>query len=142
MKSQPGSITLGCEVVIELNYRSGNKERIKFVIVDEKAAEFSQGYLSENTPIAKAILGEKSGNIIPYLKEDILSIHILEVTQSPKKPPEDATEKREAMMKKTMREVQDTNAMVFASSFSGKWGDYDPDSITKEKKSEETSDNS
>jgi hypothetical protein len=42
------------------------------------------------------------------------------------------------MMKKTLREVEDTNAMVFASSFSGKWGDYDPDSIPKEKNSEES----
>jgi hypothetical protein len=41
-------------------------------------------------------------------------------------------------MKETIREVEDTNAMIFASSFSGKWGDYDPDSIPKEKKSDGT----
>jgi hypothetical protein len=70
------------------------------------------------------------------LKEDILSIQILSVTQPINKPPEDAAEKREAMMKKTLREVQDTNAIVFASSFSGKWGDYDPDSIPKDNESE------
>jgi hypothetical protein len=136
MKSQPDIITVGSEVELELVDRAGKKERMKVVIVDDKAADFTHGYLSENTPIAKALLGEKSGNTIPYLKEDILSIQILSVTQPISKPPEDAAEKREAMMKKTLREVQDTNAIVFASSFSGKWGDYDPDSIPKDNESE------
>ena len=136
MNIQPVKITVGCEVELDLVDRSGKKERMKVVIVDDKAADFTHGYLSENTPIAKAIVGEKAGNTIPYLKEDILSIHIISVNQPTNKPPEDAAEKREASMKKTMREVQDTNAIVFASSFSGKWGDYDPDSIPKEKNSE------
>ncbi len=134
MNSKSDKITVGCEVEIELVDRAGNKERLKFVIVEDKAADFTHGYLSINTPISRALLGEKAGVIIPYLKDDILSIEILTVTESTSKPPQDAAEKREAMMKKTMREVEDTNAIVFASSFSGKWGDYDPDSIPKEDK--------
>ena len=134
MNSKSGKITVGCEVEIELVDRAGNKERLKFVIVEDKAADFKQGYLSINTPISRALLGEKAGVILPYLKDDILSIEILTVTEPINKPPEDAAEKREALMKKTMREVQDANAIVFASSFSGKWGDYDPDSIPKEDK--------
>jgi hypothetical protein len=134
MNSKSDKIKVGCEVEIELVDRAGNKERLKFVIVEDKAADFTRGYLSINTPISKALLGEKAGVIIPYLKDDILSIEILTVTEPTSKPPEDAAEKREAMMKKTMREVQDTNAIVFASSFSGKWGDYDPDSIPKDDK--------
>jgi hypothetical protein len=136
MQPQTDKIKVGCEVEVELVDRIGNKERLKVVIVEDKAADFSQGYLSENTPLAKAILGEKAGTTIPYLKDDILSIHILSVTKPTHKPPEDAAEKREAMMQKTLKKVQDTNAIVFASSFSGKWGDYDPDSIHKEDKSE------
>ena len=136
MKTQIDKIIVGCEVEIELVDRAGNRERMKVVIVNDKAADFSHGYLSENTPIAKALLGEKAGTTIPYLKDDILSIQILSVTKPTSKPPEDAAEKREARMKKTIREVQDMNAIVFASSFSGKWGDYDPDSIPKEEKSE------
>jgi hypothetical protein len=136
MKPQSDIITVGCEVEVEFADRAGNKERLRVIIVEDKAADFTQGYLSENTPLAKALLGEKAGVTIPYLKDDILSIQILTVTRPTNKPPEDAAEKREAMMKKTMREVQDTNAIVFASSFSGKWGDYDPDSIPKENKSE------
>jgi hypothetical protein len=82
------------------------------------------------------MLGERAGTTIPYLKDDILGIEILKVTIPTNKPPEDVAKKRKAMMKKAIREVEDTNAMVFASSFSGKWGDYDPESIPKEKKPE------
>ncbi len=134
MKDQTDKITVGCEVKVELVDRAGNKEQLKVVIVEDKAADFSLGYLSENTPLAKALIGEKAGTIIPYLKDDILSLEILTVTRPINKPPEDAAEKREALMQKAIREVQDTNAIVFASSFSGKWGDYDPDSIHKEDK--------
>lgn len=136
MTSQLDKITVGCEVEVELVGRAGSKERLKVIIVDDRSADFALGYLSENTPLAKAILGERAGITIPYLRDDILSIQILTVTRPITKPPEDTAEKREALMKKTMREVQDTNAIVFASSFSGKWGDYDPDSIHKENKPE------
>jgi hypothetical protein len=40
-------------------------------------------------------------------------------------------------MEKTKREVEHTSAVVFASSFSGKWGDYDPDSLPEEGKTKE-----
>jgi Transcription elongation factor, GreA/GreB, C-term len=136
MKPHIDLIAVGSEVEIELVDRAGNKEKLKFVIVEDKSADFSLGYLSESTPLAKALLGEKAGTILPYLKDDILSIVILKVTRSMNKPPEDTEEKREAMMQKAIREVQDTNAIVFASSFSGKWGDYDPDSIPKKEKEE------
>jgi hypothetical protein len=119
-------------VELELTDRAGNKERLKFMIVPDKAADYAEGYLSENAPLARAILGERTGNVIPYLKDDILSIEILSVSQPSSEPPDNVAEKRQERMKKTIREVEDTNAMVFASSFSGKWGDYDPDSIPKE----------
>jgi hypothetical protein len=131
-------ITIGCEVEVDLLDRAGKKERLRVVIVLDEAADFAHGYLGENTPLAKVLLGERAGTTIPYLKDDILAIEILSVTEPTNMPPDDIAEKREAMMKKAMREVQDTNAMVFASSFSGKWGDYDPDSIPKEKKPEDT----
>jgi hypothetical protein len=138
MESQEDIITVGCQVEVDLLDRAGNKERLRVVIVLDESADFAHGYLGENTPLAKVMLGERAGTTIPYLKDDILGIEILEVTRPTNQPPDDVAEKREAMMKKTMREVEDTNAMVFASSFSGKWGDYDPDSIPKEKKPEDT----
>jgi hypothetical protein len=138
MEPQVDLIVVGCEVEVDLLDRAGHKERLKVVIVPDDAADFTQGYLGENTPLAKVLLGEHAGTTIPYLQDDILGIEILTVTKPTNQPPGDLAEKREAMMKKTRREVEDTNAMVFASSFSGKWGDYDPDSIPKEKKPEDT----
>lgn len=137
MEPQTDLITVGCQVEVDLQDRAGNKERLNVVIVPDEAADFAHGYLGENTPLAKILLGERAGNIIPYLKDDIFAIEILAVTKPIDRPAEGAAEKRKAMMRKTLREVEDTTAMVFASSFSGKWGDYDPDSIPKEKKSEE-----
>ena len=75
--------------------------------------------------------------VIPYLKDDIFAIEVLSVTQSSRTPPTDAQEKRQSNMNKAIREIEHTNAVVFASSFSGKWGDYDPDSIPSDEISSE-----
>ena len=98
-------------------------------IVSDEAADFGHGFLGVGTPLAKVLLGERAGSTIPYLKDDIFAIEILSVAISTTKPPENAQEKRQSMMDKTIREVEHTNAVIFASSFSGKWGDYDPDSL-------------
>ncbi len=138
MESQVELIMVGCQVEIDLIDREGNREHLKVVIVKDESADFAQGYLGENTTLAKALIGERKGTTIPYLKDDILGIEILSVSKPGNVPAEDVAEKRKAMMKKTQQEVEDTNAMVFASSFSGKWGDYDPESISKDKKPEDT----
>ena len=111
-------------------------ERLSADIVEDESADFTKGFLGLSTPLAKILLGEKTGNVIPYLKEDILAIEILSVTPSTSAPPGDVQEKRQAMMERTLREVEHTSAVVFASSFSGKWGDYDPDSLPVDEKPE------
>ena len=106
-------------------------------IVFDESADFAHGFLGASTPLAKILLGEKAGNIIPYLKDDIFAIEILSVSPSTAKPPADTQEKRAVEMKKTIREVEHTSAVIFASSFSGKWGDYDPDSLPDEENPKE-----
>ena len=138
MEPQADLIVVGCRVEVDLIDRAGNREHLMVVIVEDESADFAQGYLGENTPLAKVLLGERKGTTIPYLMDDILGIEILSVTKPKIEPAEDVAEKRKAMMEKTRQEVEDTNAMVFASSFSGKWGDYDPDSIPKKEESEDT----
>jgi hypothetical protein len=130
-------IKVGSQVEIILHSREGQEERMSVILVPAEAADFAQGYLGENTPLARALIGEKAGTTIPYLKDDIYSIEIVSAATAEIQPPTDAAKKREASLKKAMREVQDTNAIAFASSFSGKWGDYDPDSIPKEDEPEE-----
>lgn len=131
---RPGEIAIGSRVEVSLKNRAGETEQLTFVIVPPEAADFANGYLGANTPLAQALLGESTGTVIPYMKDDIYSIEILSVTKSSESPPGDAVDKREASLRKAARQVQDTSAVVFASSFSGKWGDYDPDSIPKEDK--------
>ena len=137
MQPQLQVITVGCQVDLDLKDREGKKEHLSVLIVPDEAADFAHGYLGLNTPLAQVLLGESAGTIIPYLKDDIYSIEVISVKKSAVTPPKDAANKRAASLKKAMREVEDTNAIVFASSFSGKWGDYDPDSIPKENKPEE-----
>lgn len=133
-------IAIGCHVEVNLIDREGKKEALSVDIVPDEAADFSEGYLGISTPLAQALLGEKEGTVIPYLKGDIHAIEVLSVSPSKNKPPIDAAEKRRAEFIKTTQEVQHTSAVVFASSFSGKWGDYDPDSLPKEGKEEENKD--
>jgi hypothetical protein len=130
-------VSVGCHVDVNLLDRDGNKDRLSVDIVLDEVADFANGFLGASTPLAKILLGEKAGTIIPYLKDDIFAIEILSVTPSTTKPPDDAQDKRAAEMQQTIREVEHTSAVVFASSFSGKWGDYDPDSLPDEGKPKE-----
>jgi hypothetical protein len=137
MDRQQMIISIGCHVELNLLDRAGNKDRLEIDIVADESADFSQGFLGESTPLAKVLMGEKAGNVIPYLKDDILAIEILTVVPSTVEPPVDVQEKRRSMMNKAIREVEHTSAVVFASSFSGKWGDYDPDSLPTDEKPED-----
>jgi hypothetical protein len=137
MESNSVIVSIGCRVEISLLNRDDKREQLSFTVVADESADFANGFLGESTPLAQIIMGEKSGIVIPYLKDDIFAIEILSVTPSTIKPPDDIAEKRQAMMEKTIREVEHTNAVVFASSFSGKWGDYDPDSLPEVNKQNE-----
>ena len=132
MESQQPTIKIGCHVDLVLIDRKGTKEELSVDIVADEAADFPHGFLGIGTPLASALLGEKAGAVIPYLKDDIYAIQVLNVSPSTSQPPAGAGEKRRARLKKITREIEHTSAVVFASSFTGKWGDYDPDSLQKE----------
>jgi hypothetical protein len=132
------SIDVGYRVEVILMDRQGKPEHLAVTIVADDAADFAQGYLGQSTPLAQALIGEKVGTTIPYLKDDIYSIEIISVNKAETDAPKNIARRRQAAVKKAIREVEDTNARLFASSFSGKWGDYDPDSILKDKKPEDT----
>ncbi len=132
METGPGTIEVGCQVEVVLRDRAGEAEHLTAIIVTDEAADYAHGYLGEGTPLAQALLGEKAGTTIPYLKGDIYSIEIIAVTKPAVQVDGEAARKRQASMQEAIRQVENTNAIVFASSFSGKWGDYDPDSIPKD----------
>jgi hypothetical protein len=119
----------GMHVVVELLNAHGESEQLEFDLVPDQAADFSRGYLGAGTPLAKAILNKPAGATLPYRQADITQVRILSVTPASDLPVDDLTQQREQAARKALEQVQRTNAILFASSFSGKWGDYDPDGI-------------
>ena len=122
---------LGTYVELELVCELEN-ERMSFNIVPDKSADYGHGFLGVGTPLAQAILGRIAGQVVPYRTGDVREIKILSVLPSSQTPPSNTAAKREATIQKAVEQADRTSAMIFASSFSGKWGDYDPDGITDE----------
>ena len=129
--SPPPEITVqpGTHIVVELLAASDETQSLEFDIVPDQAADFSRGYLGFTTPLAQAILDKPAGVTVPYRQADILTVRVLSVSLSTSLPIQDLAQQRQEAASKALQQVQRTDAMIFASSFSGKWGDYDPDGI-------------
>ena len=125
------SADLGMQVEIDLVTIDGT-DRLEMEIVPDNYADFTLGYLGISTPLARTILGRKAGETIPYPVEGGIAVRLIHVAPSQKAPPTEIAERRQAVLRKAVDQSDHTNAVLFASSFSGKWGDYDPDSITNE----------
>jgi hypothetical protein len=124
-------VAISTHVEVELLLESGDRERLEFDLVLDERADFAHGFLGVGTPMARAIIGLPAGSAAPYTEADIKSITVLSVSPANFSPPDDAKAQREEAMRKVISEVERTSARNFASSFSGKWGDYDPDGIEK-----------
>ena len=123
--------SLGTHVIIDLVLNDGT-DRLEFDIVPDKQADFSHGFLGLSTPLAQAILGRAAHSILPYKVNDGREIRILSVSLSQTVPSEDAQKHHEEVVRKAIEHSDRTNAMIFASSFSGKWGDYDPTGFSED----------
>jgi len=133
------AVALGMQVELDLVTDEGS-ERLELELVPDEYADFLLGFLGIGTPLAKMILGGKAGEVIPYPVEGGREIHLIKVTPSQRKPPEEIADRRQANLRKALDQADRTNAVIFASSFSGKWGDYDPDSLQDEEDSSEDED--
>lgn len=119
-------VQIGMHVELELIDEQGAREPLAVDIVQAQAADLAQGFLGANTPLARAIRGQTAGSTLPYTMGDIRRVAILQVTPVQSTAPSDAQERRAAVLHKALSDAERTNAEIFASSFSGKWGDYDP----------------
>ncbi|MGE5224061.1 MAG: GreA/GreB family elongation factor [Omnitrophica WOR_2 bacterium] len=124
-------ITAGMHVELEMITSSGERERMALDIVPDSAADFANGFLGEGTPLAKAILGRRAGSRVPYRVGDAVEVQILAVSPTGVTPDSDAALRRQETIQKAVQDVERKNLILFASSFSGKWGDYDPDAVEK-----------
>lgn len=127
-------VKLGMQVELELIDLRGEAERIGVQIVTQRAADFAAGRLGENTPLAKAILGRFAGSVLTYRVGDLRQVKIISVLPAQLDKLPDAEARREAAIRNALDEASQRDAMIFASSFSGKWGDYDPEGIEAWKK--------
>jgi hypothetical protein len=127
----PQKVHVSVHVELELIGEEGI-ERILFSIVPDGQADFPSGYLGEGTPLARAILGKSAGDEIAYEAGDIHRVRILTVTTGAEGPPPLVVKERRSIIRRAVAESERTNAIIFASSFSGKWGDYDPDGIRED----------
>lgn len=119
-------VQIGVHVELELIDEQGVRELLAVDIVQAQAADLAQGFLGANTPLAKALRGHAAGSMVPYIMGDIRQVRIVSVAPSRTTAPADAQARREAVLQKALDDAERTNAEIFASSFSGKWGDYDP----------------
>lgn len=125
-------VSVGSRVEIELLDQNGETARLVFDIVPDQVADFASGLLGANTPLARAILGQEEGALIPYSMADVRAVHILSIAPGLLQTAgATAATRRRAEAERAVRDVDRTSAIVFASSFSGKWGDYDPSGIEK-----------
>ncbi len=128
---------VGRHVELELVYEGGEIERLSLDIVADAAADFARGMLGESTPLARAISGHKAGEVIAYRTGDALEARILSVSAELSGEPVDLTKRREQTERKAVRQSDQTNLIIFASSVNNKWGEYDPGAIQDEEEEEE-----
>lgn len=123
------SVRVGRRVRIELVNDGGEVEEMALDIVPDEQADFASNLLGEGTPLARALAGRKAGATIEYRQGDICQVKLLVVERSPKDLEHDASSRRQDVLDKALRAADRTNALNYASSFSSKWGDYDPEGI-------------
>jgi hypothetical protein len=122
---------VGTHVTLELITEDGDIEQLEFDLVADRSADYACGFLGESTPLAQAILGQPVGRPLLYQNADIRAVRIVAVTPS-QAVPADAEARRQETLRKAVRQSDATNAILFASSFSGKWGDYDPTGLDED----------
>ncbi len=132
----PTSAGIGMHILADLVSPDG-VERLEFDIVPDENADFKLGYLGIGTPLARAIQGRKAGQTVPYHAGGATGVRLISVSPAEKPPSQDIAARRQETIRKAVDQSDRTNAMIFASSFSGKWGDYDPTGFTGEEEDQD-----
>lgn len=129
---EPLKVYTGRIVDLDLVDEQSSVESMTVQIVPDEFADITKGFLGEATPLAKAVLEHSAGEAIAYGLGDIRSIRIRDVREAQSGPDQSVAERREEKLRKAVNQSDLTNAVLFASSFNSKWGDYDPSSMSNE----------
>jgi len=130
-------VTPGASLEVELIDESGAGERLAVVIVPDKEADFASGFLGAGTPLAKALLGQRLGSVVPYQQGDIQEVRILSVTPGVSAPKTGADASRQAIIDKALDKADLEDALRLALTVDVKWGQYDPEALAPEEGSDE-----
>ena len=122
-------VKTGVQVEIEFVDEEGSTEKQVFIIVPDKFADYASGFLGESTPLAQTLMGRTVGETVPYHLDTLSSLRILTIRLVEVDSLGEAASQREAEYRKALQDLNKRNAAAFAASFSGKWGDYDPDGV-------------
>lgn len=127
-----GQVGIGCHVVVEMTNEQGDCETLEFDLVQDKAADFSRGQVSAESPLGRAVRGTFTGDEVDYRIGDIRRVRIVSVGPAEQDADPEAAARRQKVLDEARCKAERTNADMFASSFSGKWGDYSTDDIIED----------
>ncbi len=128
-EERPLPVELGMHVEVELIAEDGSVEPMAFDVVAEGAAAIEAGLLAVSAPLVQALRGKPAGSLVAYQRGDIRRVRVLRVRPSQQPADAAAAERLRAAVEEARRKAERTNADMFASSFSGKWGDYSTDEM-------------
>jgi hypothetical protein len=127
--NQRAQVGQDSHVEVELIDEQNNRERMEFDLVADSAADFALGRMGVSTPLGKAIRGKFVGSVVPYVMGDIRQVRIFSARPLQVPATDDAAARRQAILDEARRKAERTNSDMFASSYSGKWGDYSTDEV-------------
>jgi hypothetical protein len=117
---------------VEIDFIDANEQResLSFHLVPDAQADYKNGFLGEGTPVARAILGHVAGDRVVYEADEIVAVEIRSIHPSqPDQLGSNRAAQRQESVRKAAEQSELTSTILFASSFNGKWGDYDPSGL-------------
>jgi hypothetical protein len=127
----PGFVALGAHVEVELVSESGEVERLAFDIVPDAAADFAAGFLAESAALAVALMGRPEGAAVSYRQADIVEARILSARPSQRLADASAAGARQAATQEAVARAKTDELVQLALTVNVKWGDYDPEPLTR-----------
>lgn len=72
-------MALGAQVQLELIDLRGERDPLTVQIVADSAADMANNLLGEGTPLGRAILGRRAGDVLPYKVGELKEVRVLAV---------------------------------------------------------------
>ena len=124
----PPSVTLGAQVQLALIDLRDGSDSLTVQIVADSAADMANNLLGEGTPLGRAIMGRRAGDVLPYKVGELKEVHVLAVEPGQAQS-DDLSQRRAATREKMIKDADKTSRLIFGSAFSSKWGSYEPDKL-------------